>query len=75
MCHVCPVNRDRLAVQVPDRITIYELSTDDAFDMRYRVRRKISKKLDCNLLVVTSLHVILCLVRGRSRVQRLRSAM
>jgi intraflagellar transport protein 122 len=29
--------------------------------MHYRVATKIQKKLDCNLLVVTSHHVILCL--------------
>jgi len=29
--------------------------------MHYRVSTKIQKKLDCNLLVVTSHHVILCL--------------
>lgn len=28
----------------------------------YRVKEKIHKKLDCNLLVVTSEHVILCQV-------------
>jgi intraflagellar transport protein 122 len=43
---------DRLAVQLPDRVIIYELLHDDAFDMHYRVSTKIAKKLDCNLLVV-----------------------
>eukprot|EP00854_Cymbomonas_tetramitiformis_P014886 gene14886-17599_t len=54
------VYKDRLAVQLPDRVIIYELSHDDAFDMHYRVSTKIQKRLDCNLLVVTSMHVILC---------------
>lgn len=54
------VYRDRLAVQLSDRVIIYELSHDDAYDMHYRVRDKIHKQLVCNLLVVTSLHVILC---------------
>jgi intraflagellar transport protein 122 len=57
------VYRDRLAVQLPDRIIIYELMADDALSMHYRVRDRIHKKLTCNLLVVTSLHVILCLER------------
>jgi intraflagellar transport protein 122 len=83
------VYRDRLAVQLPDRIIIYELTGRPAaaaaegagggktdgptpaagaaatpavpeFDLRYRVRDKIVAQLECNLLVVTSFHVILC---------------
>ncbi|CAE7873602.1 ift122, partial [Symbiodinium sp. KB8] len=54
------VYRDRLAVQTPDRVTIYELDPDDPYDMHYKYEEKIHKKLDCNLLVVTSEHVILC---------------
>uniref|UniRef100_A0A7S3GCF1 Intraflagellar transport protein 122 homolog n=1 Tax=Palpitomonas bilix TaxID=652834 RepID=A0A7S3GCF1_9EUKA len=54
------VYRDRLAVQLPDRICIYELTHEDAEDMHYRVKQRIHKQLDCNLLVVTSLHIILC---------------
>jgi len=53
--------KNRLAVQHPDKIVVYELTNElDPFDLRYRVRDKISHKIDCNLLVVTSLHVILC---------------
>ena len=54
------VYKDRLAVQLPDRVIVYELNTDDAFDMHYRVSHKIQKKLTCNLLVVTTRNVILC---------------
>lgn len=53
--------RDRLAVQLPDRVHIYELAHDDAFDMHYRIKEKIHENLECNLLVVTSQHLILCL--------------
>lgn len=53
--------KDRLAIQTPDKIVIYELTNgSDPFDLRYRMRDKINQKIDCNLLVVTSLHVILC---------------
>ncbi|KAJ3136146.1 hypothetical protein HK100_002072 [Physocladia obscura] len=55
------IYRDRLAVQLTDRIIIYELFHDDATDMHYRIKEKLQKKLDCNLLVVTSQHIILCL--------------
>mmetsp|Transcript_24173 Transcript_24173/g.65451 ORF Transcript_24173/g.65451 Transcript_24173/m.65451 type:complete len:1251 (-) Transcript_24173:228-3980(-) len=55
------VYRDRLAVQLPERVLIYKLAhADDAMDMNYKPCEKINKKLDCNLLVVTSEHVILC---------------
>jgi intraflagellar transport protein 122 len=57
------VYRDRLAVQLPDRVHIYELAHDDAFDMHYRIKEKINEHLECNLLVVTSQHLILCLER------------
>ncbi|OQR94940.1 Intraflagellar Transport Protein, partial [Achlya hypogyna] len=54
------VYRDRLAVQLSDRIIIYELSNETSYDMHYRVRERIQKDLPCSLLVVTSLHFILC---------------
>ena len=56
--------KDRLAVQLTDRIVIYEVdNTSDSShgNMTYRVFTKISQKLDCNLLVVTSHHFLLCL--------------
>ena len=49
-------------VQLPDRIVIYELYSEDAADMHYRIKEKINKKFDCNLLVVTANNIILCLV-------------
>jgi intraflagellar transport protein 122 len=55
------VYRDRLAVQLPDRVIIYELFHDDITDMHYRIKEKLQKRLECNLLVVTSNHIILCL--------------
>jgi intraflagellar transport protein 122 len=57
------IYRDRLAVQLPDRVLIYETNggaTGDENDMHYRLKEKIVKKMDCNLLVVTSQHIILC---------------
>ncbi|KAE8914051.1 Intraflagellar transport protein [Phytophthora fragariae] len=62
------VYRDRLAVQLSDRIIIYELAgnngsgtaTNASYDMHYRVKERITKDLPCSLLVVTSLHFILC---------------
>jgi hypothetical protein len=54
------IYRDRLAVQLPDRVLIYETGNTEEHDMHYRLKEKILKKLDCNLLVVTSQHIILC---------------
>jgi intraflagellar transport protein 122 len=54
------VYKARLAVQLPDRVLVYETVNPDPYDMHYRLKEKILKKLDCNLLVVTSNHIILC---------------
>lgn len=55
------VYKNRLAVQLPDKILIYEVTGEDDNDMHYRKRDTINRTLDCNLLVVTNSHVILCL--------------
>uniref|UniRef100_A0A665TFY3 Intraflagellar transport protein 122 homolog n=1 Tax=Echeneis naucrates TaxID=173247 RepID=A0A665TFY3_ECHNA len=54
------IYRNRLAIQLPEKILIYELYSDDSSDMHYRVKEKICRKFECNLLVVCSLHIILC---------------
>ncbi|XP_063797290.1 intraflagellar transport protein 122 homolog isoform X2 [Pseudophryne corroboree] len=54
------IYKNRLAIQMPEKILIYELYSEDAADMHYRVKEKIVKKFECNLLVVCSHHVILC---------------
>ncbi|XP_053480566.1 intraflagellar transport protein 122 homolog isoform X3 [Ictalurus furcatus] len=54
------IYRSRLAIQLPEKILIYELSSDDSSDMHYRVKEKIGRRFECNLLVVCSQHIILC---------------
>uniref|UniRef100_A0A8C3PIF9 Intraflagellar transport protein 122 homolog n=1 Tax=Calidris pygmaea TaxID=425635 RepID=A0A8C3PIF9_9CHAR len=54
------IYKNRLAIQMPEKILIYELYSDDSSDMYYRVKEKIAKKFECNLLVVCSDHIILC---------------
>uniref|UniRef100_A0A8C2J8X8 Intraflagellar transport protein 122 homolog n=1 Tax=Cyprinus carpio TaxID=7962 RepID=A0A8C2J8X8_CYPCA len=54
------IYRSRLAIQLPEKILIYELHSDDSSDMHYRVKEKICKRFECNLLVVCSQHIILC---------------
>ena len=52
-------------VQLPDKIVVYELYSDDAADMHYKVKEKINRKFDCNLLVVCSQNIILCQVSNK----------
>nr|XP_033782490.1 intraflagellar transport protein 122 homolog [Geotrypetes seraphini] len=54
------IYKNRLAIQMPEKILIYELYSDDTSDMHYRVKEKMVKKFECNLLVVCSQHIILC---------------
>ncbi|KAG8240368.1 hypothetical protein J437_LFUL002509, partial [Ladona fulva] len=54
------IYKHRLAVQLPERVVIYELYAGDTSGMHYRVKDKINKKLDCNLLVVCADHLVLC---------------
>ncbi|CAH1993982.1 unnamed protein product [Acanthoscelides obtectus] len=51
---------DRLAVQLPERVVIYELYSKDSNDMHYRAKEKIMQKLDCSLLVVCTDHLVIC---------------
>lgn len=59
ICRIA-VYRNRLAVQLPERVIIYEPSGNSE-GMHYRIRDKLNQILNCNLLVVTSNHLILCL--------------
>ncbi|XP_066148433.1 intraflagellar transport protein 122 homolog isoform X1 [Euwallacea fornicatus] len=51
---------DRLAVQLPERVVIYELYSKDTNDMHYRAKEKIPQKLECSLLVICTNHLIIC---------------
>ncbi|KAH8031379.1 hypothetical protein HPB51_016563 [Rhipicephalus microplus] len=56
------IYKHRLAVQLPERIMVYELSSESSEpnDMHYRLRDKIVRKVECTLLVVCSEHLVLC---------------
>jgi intraflagellar transport protein 122 len=47
-------------VQLPERVVIYELYSNDANDMHYRAKEKITQKLECSLLVVCTEHLVVC---------------
>jgi intraflagellar transport protein 122 len=50
------IYKDRLAVQVSDKVLIYELQGEN----EYVPKQQVHQAVDCNLLVVTSHHLILC---------------
>ncbi len=58
------VYKNRLAVQLTDKVVIYEIESNDPKDMHYKVKEKIIKKFDCNLFVITSSNIVLCQVKG-----------
>lgn len=57
------VYKDRVAIQLSNRVVLYQLEEGAGeLDMQYHSAAKINKKLECNLLVVTSQHIVLCQV-------------
>ncbi|XP_013114597.2 intraflagellar transport protein 122 homolog [Stomoxys calcitrans] len=54
------IYREKLAVQLPERVVLYELSSSSEQPMHYKVKEKIQKKFDCSLLVVCARHIVLC---------------
>lgn len=54
------VYKNRLAVQLPDKVVIYEIESNDPKDMGYKGKKNISKKFECNLFVITSDNLVLC---------------
>ena len=54
------IYKDRLAVQLNEKIIIYSVQPDDPYDMKYKAHKKISKKIDCQNLFVFSHHLVLC---------------
>lgn len=63
------IYRNRLAIQLPVKIVIYELTSNDSSDMHYSIKEKICKKFECNLLVVCSQNIILCQVSANKPMQ------
>jgi intraflagellar transport protein 122 len=56
------VYKNRLAVQLSDKVVIYEVESNDSKDMHYKVKEKITKKFECNLFVITTNNLVLCQV-------------
>ena len=51
---------NRLAVQLSDKVIIYELTQENSYDMHYRVKERITQALTCTELVVTAYHLLIC---------------
>ncbi|XP_053684288.1 intraflagellar transport protein 122 homolog [Sabethes cyaneus] len=60
LVHKIAIYRNRLAVQLPERVVLYELSSAENQPMHYKVKEKIAKKFECSLLVVCAQHLVLC---------------
>jgi len=54
------IYKDRLAVQLPDRLYIYELTSDEMSEMRSQPIERLNLEVDCNLLVVVYQNFLLC---------------
>lgn len=57
------VYKDRLAVQLAERVIIYEPIEHNGETMQYRIKNKLGQTLECSLLVVTTNHLVMCLDR------------
>jgi len=54
------IYKDRMAVQLPNQINIYEIIQTDSGETKARKLQQIKDKFECNLLVVCSKNIILC---------------
>ncbi|RWS28956.1 intraflagellar transport protein 122-like protein, partial [Leptotrombidium deliense] len=55
------IYKNRLAIQLPERVVIYEVSKDEQqVDMHYKVKEKVNQRIECTLLVVCSESIVLC---------------
>eukprot|EP01022_Parablepharisma_sp_SALTPOND_P026511 TRINITY_DN64302_c3_g1_i1.p1 TRINITY_DN64302_c3_g1~~TRINITY_DN64302_c3_g1_i1.p1 ORF type:complete len:669 (-),score=64.28 TRINITY_DN64302_c3_g1_i1:1634-3640(-) len=52
--------KERLAVQLTDKIIIYSVGTEDEFDMKYKALKKINYKGECSLLVAGYSNILIC---------------
>jgi intraflagellar transport protein 122 len=55
------IYKDRLAVQLPDRLYIYEISSDENMELRHHLLERLALDVECNLLVVTSNNFLMCI--------------
>ncbi|XP_027848854.1 intraflagellar transport protein 122 homolog [Aphis gossypii] len=54
------IYKDRLAVQLPSKVVVYESSLNQTSEMHYRIKEKMTDNAICNLLVVCSNNLVLC---------------
>eukprot|EP00055_Hartaetosiga_balthica_P003201 m.6880 g.6880 ORF g.6880 m.6880 type:complete len:1213 (-) comp2669_c0_seq1:190-3828(-) len=54
------IYKNRLAVQLPNSVNVYEMEQLPSGKLKFRMKSKLRQSLTCNLLVVCSSHIILC---------------
>lgn len=54
------IYKDKLAAQLPEKIYIYVVSGEENSDMKYKLHKKIKKKIACSLMVIVSSNILLC---------------
>lgn len=60
LVHKIAIYKNRLAVQLPERVVLYELNSAENQPMHYKCKEKIAKQFNCSLLVVCAQHLVLC---------------
>ncbi|CAH8535112.1 unnamed protein product [Schistosoma rodhaini] len=50
--------KNLLAIQLPEKILIYESSSDDMKDMHYKINTKLLKQIHCQYLIIITNHLI-----------------
>jgi len=53
------IYKERLAVQLPEKIVIYSVQEGDPYDMKYKAYKKINRKFECNLMFVLAHHLVM----------------
>ncbi|CAH8492943.1 unnamed protein product [Schistosoma mattheei] len=52
--------KNLLAIQLSEKILIYESSSDDMKDMHYRICAKLLQQIHCHYLLIITNHLIIC---------------
>lgn len=55
------VYKERLAVQVSDRIIVYSANPEDEQDLKYKTFKKINSDFQCSMLVLVYNHIVICI--------------
>ena len=54
------IYKDRLAVQLSEKLIVYTVNNEDPTDMKYKAYKKISRRIECEHLLVLAHHLVAC---------------